>query len=146
MILRGSSGWQTITADLALILFLATAVSIGDGLDPDKDTAKPPPDNDADIPFPEVSSALAVHRPSAGEPVGEWLASSVTDHRQVATISISYAPDRRGEALTEGERLMAEAEAAGVAARLIAVPDTKQEILISVDFHRIQGDGTVLAE
>ena len=49
------------------------------------------------------------------------------------------------QALAEGERLLGEAEAAGVAARLIAMPNSSDDILVSVDYLRPAPDGTNLA-
>lgn len=146
MILRAASGWQTVTADLALILFLITAQAVREppappsqvetGVEAETDTVEPAP---------VTSSALALHKPAPGESVQEWLRATVTDERQVATISIGYAPGQREEALAEGERLLGEAEAAGVAARLIAMPNSSDDILLSVDYLRPAPDGTNLA-
>jgi hypothetical protein len=147
MILRATSGWQTVTADLALILFLITAQAV-------RETPAPPPVEETEIeseteteePAPMASSALALHKPAPGESVQEWLLAAVTDERQVATISIGYTPGQRENALAEGERLLGEAEAAGVAARLIAMPNASDDILVSVDYLRTGQDGTNLAQ
>jgi hypothetical protein len=151
MILRAASGWQTVTADLALILFLITAQAV-------RETPGPPPEVEAELeaepeaevdveePAPVTSSALALHKPAPGESVHEWLLAAVTDERQVATILIGYAPGQREQALAEGERLLGEAEAAGVAARLIAMPNSSDDILVSVDYLRAAPDGTNLAQ
>jgi len=146
MILRTSSSWQTLMADLTLILFLVTAQAVATNEEPPEEKeATAPNTSDAEAQVPISSSALAVHRPSTGDDIGDWLATTVTDERQMATISITYAPDRRIEALIEGERLLAEAADAGVAARLIAMPDTKDETLISVDFLLKPETGTSFA-
>ncbi|WP_421992651.1 hypothetical protein [Qipengyuania sp.] len=145
MILRPTSGWQTITADLALILFLITAQAAGTNAAPAGEDETPTVVAAPDAQAPVASSALALHRPVRGEEVREWLIATVTDERQVATISVGYAPHRRVEALAEGERLMAEAEAAGIAARLIAIPNRKDEVAISVDYLRMPSAGTSLA-
>ena len=145
MIIRPSSGWQTILADLALILFLITVQQVGNfGPAELADKGEAQPEIDESSPAPVSSSALAVHRPGQNEDISEWL--TATDTRQLATISVSYAPERRTEAIAEGERLMANAASAGIAARLIATPNVRDEIVISVDFLRTPGDGTILAE
>jgi len=138
MIARAASGWQTVTADLALILFLITAQVAG--REPEAQVQV----SDAKQ-APAASSALAVHRPAKGETVREWLLATVTDERQVATISVNYAPGRRTEALAEAERLLGEADAAGVPSRLIAMPNAADDIVISVDYLRTPTDGTNLA-
>lgn len=146
MILRAASGWQTVTADLALILFLITAQAVREpSATPSQQETEVEAETDAGEPAPVTSSALALHKPAPGESVQEWLRATVTDERQVATISIGYAPGYREEALAEGERLLAEAEAAGVAARLIAMPNSSDDILVSVDYLRPAPDGTNLA-
>ena len=116
MIVRAASGWQTVIADLALILFLITAQAV---------CKKPATQSQAEEEKqpPASSSALAVHRPEQGESVREWLIASTTDQRQMATISVGYTQERRAEALTEAERLLAEADSEVVPARLIATPN-----------------------
>lgn len=145
MILRAASGWQTVTADLALILFLITAQAVREPPVPSQEETEVEVEADTEEPAPVTSSALALHKPAPGESVQEWLRATVTDERQVATISIGYAPGQREEALVEGERLLGEAEAAGVAARLIAMPNSSDDILVSVDYLRPAPDGTNLA-
>lgn len=139
MILRAASGWQTATADLALILFLITAQAVRE------EQPTPAIATESGTPAPVSSSALALHRPAQGENVREWLLATVTDERQVATISVSYTRERRAYALAEGERLLGEAETAGVAARLVAMPDARDDTVIAVDYIREEGDGTNLA-
>ena len=131
MIVRAQSGWQTIIADLALILFLITAQAVG---------KKPATQSHAEEERqpPASSSALAVHRPEKGESVREWLIASTTDQRQMATISVGYTQEKRAEALTEAERLLAEADSAGVPARLIATPNATDDVVITVDYLRQQ--------
>lgn len=148
MIIRGGSGWQTTTADLALILFLVTAQAVREEPSPAAHPApaaqEPVIQEEAEPPL--ASSALARHRPAPGESVREWLRASVTDERQVATISVSYTPGTRATALAEGARLLGEAESAGIAARLVAMPDARDETVIAVDYLRAAGNGTKLAD
>ena len=131
MIVRAASGWQTVIADLALILFLITAQAVG---------KKPATQSQAEEERqpPASSSALAVHRPKQGESVREWLVASTTDQRQMATISVGYTQEKRAEALSEAERLLAEADSAGVPARLIATPNATDDVVITVDYLRQQ--------
>ncbi|WP_370033406.1 hypothetical protein [Qipengyuania mesophila] len=139
MIIRAASGWQTATADLALILFLITAQAVREE-QPAQAVA-----SESKTPAPVASSALALHKPAPEESVRKWLLATVTDERQVATITVSYTPEGRARALVEGERLLEEAEAAGVAARLVAMPDAQDDTVISVDYLREEADGTNLA-
>ncbi|HCS17591.1 hypothetical protein D0Y83_14780 [Qipengyuania flava] len=139
MIPRATSGWQTITADLALILFLITAQAVAEPHEPETapTTDTPPPDSTA---------ALAMHRPARGENISEWLAASVSDERQVATIAIDYAPGERNIALTEGTRLLGNADAARVTARLVLAPAARNATLVSIDYLREGEAGTDLAQ
>ncbi|HBQ92250.1 MAG TPA: hypothetical protein DD795_05120 [Erythrobacter sp.] len=139
MILRAPSSWQTITADLALILFLIPAHAAGE-------RAAPPPEARQTGPAETGEAALAVHRPAPGESVTKWLRAAATDERQMATIEIGYPAGSRDAALAEGSRLLDEAERAGVTARLLLAPDTAAGVIISVDYLRRPEDGTNLAE
>ncbi|EDL49955.1 hypothetical protein [Erythrobacter sp. SD-21] len=139
MIGRAASSWQTITADLALILFLVTAQAAG-----------PDPENIAGEVSERQSSlvgttAVAVHRPYRGEPVGEWFASTVVDPRQIVTISIYYTPHLLPEALEEGQRLLDEADAAGITARLMMMKGSVDTTVLSVEYLRAEEDGTDIA-
>lgn len=140
MIVRAISGWQTATADLALILFLITAQAVRD----EPEQATPELRQDGQVPI--ASSALAVHKPAPGEDVRGWLLATVTDERQVATVTVSYTPDHRDAALVEGSRLLGEAEKAGISARLVAIPDIRDDTVISVEYLRPSTHGTNLAD
>ncbi len=139
MISRATTGWQTITADLALILFLITAQAVTDHAD------RPAPVNNERFPTTESTSALAVHYPARGEDINDWLRDTMIDRRQVATISIEYGPGARASALAEGDRLLGQAETAGVGARLMVVPGAADQTIIAVDYLRSEGDGTDFA-
>lgn len=145
MIVRAGSGWQTTMADLALILFLITAQAVREEgtrqAEPEKAVAATETNGKA----PEAEAALALHKPARGESMRGWLLATVTDQRQVATITVSYTKGQRAAALAEGGRLLDEAEAVGVAARLIAMPDARDETVIAVDFLRDGENGTNLA-
>ena len=155
MITRFGSGWQTITADLALILFLITAqaASQADESEPapqneretrDSQVARPAAQSGATLPMP--ASALAIHRPQSGEAIGDWLNEVVDDERKVATIAVRFAPDSRSQALSEGNRLLGEALAANVKARLVLEPARQDDIVLSIDYLDGSGTGTDIAE
>lgn len=139
MIPRATTGWQTITADLALILFLITAQA---AVDP---AERPAPVASEKPATAESTSALAVHYPARGEDISEWLRDTMIDRRQVATISIEYAPGARAGAMAEGDRLLGQAETAGVGARLTVVPGAADQTVVAIDYLRSGGDGTDLA-
>lgn len=115
MITRAGSGWQTLMADLSIILFMITAAALSQQ-GPDA-IAKP-----AQTPS-QRSEPVAVYRvaPDA-PPLGEWLASQPRDPRQMLTIVSTYAAGREGTALDLAAKLAREAGAVGLAARVIIEP------------------------
>lgn len=96
MITRAGSGWQTVLADLSLILFMVTASSLGDKVAP-----VPPPLPPAPVRplVPALGEPVALWREGAGAPpLGEWLARSASDPR--LRLTILAAPDEATRALT----------------------------------------------
>ncbi|WP_338467679.1 hypothetical protein RXV95_03745 [Novosphingobium sp. ZN18A2] len=96
MIARAGSGWQTVLADLALILFMVTGSALA--------RARPGGDG-ATL----RGEAVAVWREGKGSPpFGRWLADA--DPRTRATLTVRYGADGPRAAL---ERARALAQAAG---------------------------------
>lgn len=119
MIARAGSGWQTVLADLSLILFMTTAAAL---------SAAPedggPPSRLAQ-PLSPASEPLAIYRPAAGAPpLSQWLAEQAPDQRQRLTISGHYAPGGQAELLTRIAALAAEAGSMAGAVRIVAEPGT----------------------
>ena len=69
----------------------------------------------------------------------------MVDPRQIATISIYYTPHLLPEAWEEGQRLLDEADAAGIAARLMMMKGSVDTTVISVEYLRAEEDGTDIA-
>ncbi len=118
MIARAGSGWQTLLADLSLILFMVTASALSQSRD------------GASGPAPQASprsEPLAVWRAGAGAPrLDSWLASQPRDPRQQLSI-IAHYPAETGSAgqqaaLAEASGLLADAGANGRLARLLVEP------------------------
>lgn len=80
MIARAGSGWQTVLADLSLILFMVTATAISD--------AQPQPRSDPPQPrLPALADPVAVWRAEPGGPgLTTWLADQPPDPRQRLTL------------------------------------------------------------
>ena len=99
---RAGSGWQTVLADLSLILFMLTAAAVSSppaGLTKDDRSA------------PLRADPVAIWRPGAGAPIlSEWLKSQAADPRLRLTIVVTYGPGRRDDALAEAQRLAGVAE------------------------------------
>lgn len=79
MIARMGSGWQTVLADLSLILFMVTATAVSDS------PAKAPPL--APVVLPALGGPVAVWRSQPGGPsLASWVASQPGDPRQRLTL------------------------------------------------------------
>ena len=112
MIARLSMGWEVVLADLALILFLVTAVALSQTSDGADGIAVSP-----------QGEALAFYsaEPDA-PPLREWLASQSSDARQQLTIVAQYRPGGQDAALSQATALAHEARAAGAQARIVVEP------------------------
>lgn len=105
MSVKVGTGWQTLIADLSMILFMLTASAVA-RQDPKARTA----------PVAAASKAAPRSEPVAvwiaGEgapPLREWLAQQPRDPRQQVTITASYAPGAMTEALNGAQALAREA-------------------------------------
>lgn len=136
MTLRLGTGWQTVMADLALILFLVTAQAVREQpAEPRNTTAARPSEG-----------GLAVYRPNSGLPLAPWLASTITDDRQLATVLVRHRAENRSAAMEEGAHLLREIESVGFAGRLLIESSSRPETVIMVDFAGQRTDGMVLAQ
>lgn len=88
----GLGGWQTMLADLALILFLVSASA----LDRQSDAVPPPPPSA----LPQNSAPAAIWREGAGAPaLAEWLAGEARDPRLRLTLFATPIDGARALAL-----------------------------------------------
>ena len=120
MMVRAGSGWQTLLADLSIILFMVTAATLSQSKDGPaaKGSATPEPPKAS-----ARSEPLAVYRAAPGAPpLGQWLASQSPDPRQQLSIVAHYAPSGQQAALSDAAGLLAQAGAAGTSARLVVEP------------------------
>lgn len=111
MIGRSASSWQTVLADLSLILFMVTASALGDA-----PSAKPPPPPPvpAQPAVPALGEPVALWRDAPGAPpLKQWLAQSAADPR--LRLTILAAPE-------QGQRALALAAGAGRPARIVLEP------------------------
>lgn len=107
MIARAGSGWQTVLADLSLILFMVTAAAVSEA----PAQPSPPP---APLALPALGEPVAVWRAAPGGPhLTEWLASQPADPRQRLTLVGAPA---------DGPALLAEAAALPRPARVLIEP------------------------
>ena len=144
---RGAISWQTMLADLALILFMVTAAAMGQ---PAKTPAHHPPaeapTNRAKpmaSPYSARGEVLALWRagPEA-PPLAAWLGAQAADQRQQLTISAAYQPGHFAEAAAKAADLATQAGVMGHKARLVIEPAepsgaaAKVEISASLAFDR----------
>ncbi len=132
MISRGSVGWQTTMADLALILFMVTAA----GVQAHKN-GRDQPAEEAPSAAPAQGEALAVYR--AGDdapPLGQWLTEQAPDRRQHLTIVARYRAGNASAAAAEALALATEAGEAGVSARIVLEPGPREDRLATLAFDR----------
>jgi hypothetical protein len=114
MIARAGSGWQTLMADLSIILFMVTAAALSQT----KDGVAAP------APMPSArGEPLAVYRNASGAPsLSQWLAAQAPDPRQQLSIVAHYPPGGQQSALAEAAQLLGQAGTAGMTARLVVEP------------------------
>ena len=106
MIARAGSGWQTVLADLSLILFMVTASAASQA-----PASAPPPPSAA---LPALGDPVALWRAGAGSPtLKDWLASAAPDPRLRLTIMAAPA---------DAAAALALAEQAGRPARVLIEP------------------------
>ena len=115
MIVRAGTGWQTVFADLSIILFMVTAAALArtaDGAAAPLSAAPSP-----------RSDPVAVYRSAPGAPPLEaWLAAQPPDPRQMLTIVASYRPGGEQAALAGAARLADLASARGIELRIVVEP------------------------
>lgn len=118
----GGSGWQTVLADLSLILFMVCAGSLSNAA-PIAARREPPP------------QSLALYRadPDA-PPLDQWLREQAADPRQRLTIVATYSGAGRNAAAVEAERLARSAEAAGFTPRVTVEPGASGPARVSLAF------------
>ena len=125
--------WQTILADLALILFMMTAAALANAPDGPLAPITPGPGKAAVRPVPPAPPAPLA--PSArGEPVGvwrdgpggpglaDWLSQQARDPRLRVSILVRHAKGQERAALTRAEALVAAAGERGAGARIVIEP------------------------
>jgi hypothetical protein len=124
--------WQTILADLALILFMMTAAALANAPDgpilpkavkPGPAAKTPPLHPPAPSPRGEP---VAVWRNGPGAPdLGDWLAQQARDPRLRVSILVRHAVGQERAALGRAEALVAAAGKRGAGARIVIEPGGK---------------------
>ena len=111
MTVRVGTGWQTIIADLSMILFMLTASAVSR----QDDIAKPAPaSRSVPAPTPRGEPVAVWIAGEGAPPLKDWLAQQPRDARQQVTITATYAPGGMQEALAQAQALAAQAGEARV--------------------------------
>ena len=117
MIVRAGTGWQTLMADLSIILFMVTAAALSQA-GPGKANAG----QGGTAPSPR-GEPIAVYRTGAGAPtLGEWLDSQPHDERQLLTVVSTYTAGKQADALTRATRFAEDAARRKVLTRVVVEP------------------------
>lgn len=122
--------WQTILADLALILFMMTAAALANAPDGPLLPSAPPAAKAAQAPPPPAPSArgepVGVWRDGPGSPgLAAWLAQEARDPRIRVSILVRDTAGHEQAALARAEALMARAGARGAGARIVIEPGSE---------------------
>jgi len=151
-----STGWQTILADLSLILFMVTASALanapdgplGPEGDPHPAARHVPPPAATPKPVPGIAPLIhaepvGVWRNGAGAPpLGQWLHDVARDPRLRLAITVHYAPGGRKAALAQALRLDTAAGKLAGDARIVVEPGLPAGASAELGY---DADGTQLA-
>lgn len=134
MIGKVGSGWQTTTADLALILFLVvSAASPNAALDPRTPLSLEP------------TPSTAVFRAASGINLLQWLAALPVDERQVATVLVTRANSGPSPVMDQGLAFLDQIKESGRTGRLLVELGETDEVAVVLAYDRGAGSGTGLA-
>lgn len=124
MIGRSASSWQTVLADLSLILFMVTASALGDAPPAVPPPPPPPPPAPSKPAVPALGEPVALWREAAGAPaLNDWLVLAAGDPRLRLTLLAAPEQAERALALAKGSprpaRIVLEPGRSGVEAALV---------------------------
>lgn len=144
MIGKSGTGWQTTTADLALILFFVVSAASTKPGPVDSSTGQPRVQKVA-APAIEATPSAAIYRPTKGMTLAQWLRSQARDDRQVATVLVSRSPTGSAPAMIQALGFLDEIEASGRSGRLLVERGDAADIIVMLAYERAPAPGTALA-
>lgn len=134
MSVRINNGWQSILADLSLILFMITASFLQTTpatSHAPRATARP------GAAIPDRATPIAIYRAGSDAPLlGEWLAAQSPDSRALLTIIARYQGAGRARAIATALDLTDQAAAHHIAARIIVEPGVASEVVATLGYDR----------
>jgi hypothetical protein len=131
MSVRVGTGWQTIIADLSMILFMltASAVTRQSHAAPQASAAAPVVE-----PAPR-SEPTAMWVAGEGAPaLKDWLAQQPRDSRQQVTVTATYAPGALNEAMAQARALAAQVGAARAGDARVVVEPGSPAVRVSLGY------------
>lgn len=124
MIIRAGTGWQTLMADLSIILFMVTAAALsqaGPGKAQGAQSAQATAQ--AALAPSQRGEPIAVYRSGNGAPpLAKWLDTQPRDERQMLTVVSTYRPGKQADALARATAFAQDAFARGVLTRIVVEP------------------------
>lgn len=130
MIARHGSGWQTVLADLTLILFMVSVGALAHSAPIAPKAAQPAPG-----PVLVQGEPVAVWRPgNAGQDLAQWLAAQQDDPRARLTLIIHAPPERAADAVA---RARAAGGPAADGARIVIEPGTGPDLEAVLAYDRL---------
>jgi len=118
MNIRIGASWQTLFADLSIILFMITAATLSRSHEDGPER----PDSAMPQPMP-AASPVALYRAEPGSPpLGQWLEAQAPDSRQRLSILVPYKPGGQADALERAATMLRQAGEAGANVRVVIEP------------------------
>ncbi|WP_137681363.1 hypothetical protein [Aurantiacibacter suaedae] len=125
--------WQTVLADLSLILFLVAASALDESPAPVAAATRAPREGDAVDTGETADVSLTMWSPGpAAPPLAEWLAEQTPDESQRLAIVITYAKGGFDEALATASTLRAESGSEGSRARITIAEGDRSGTMVSL--------------
>ncbi|MFM9935862.1 MAG: hypothetical protein ACKVOL_06645 [Novosphingobium sp.] len=136
-----AAGWQTILADLSLILFMVTAAALANAPDgplapiASSPTATTLPHLQHVAPSPRGEPVGVWSAGPGAPPLAQWLAQQGRDPRLRATILVRHVAGNGREGLAQAEALVTAAGTRGAAARIVIEegPGDSAAVLLAYD-------------
>lgn len=120
MIVRAGTGWQTLMADLSIILFMVTAAALSQA-GPGK--AQGSQAVQGALAPSQRGEPIAVYRSGNGAPpLAQWLDTQPRDERQMLTVVSTYRTGKQADALARATAFARDAFARGVLTRIVVEP------------------------
>jgi hypothetical protein len=117
------TSWQTLLADLALVLFMVTVGALVRAKRAHAPAQAVPPALNEPVTAPQEATPLSVYRDVPGAPpLGAWIQQQPRDARQQITIVVRYLPGTERALSARVDAVLAAAREAGAHPRIVIEP------------------------